>query len=195
MTIKRTLIFLIGLLAGALLYATLAATPAGSDQIIDTLEYNLIRGNPGDRILLGSQRVPDGQQGDVCDVSLTARNNQSIHPNNDIEIESATTAVFADVESVKDSTGTVTTSIVLGEKLYVYLRLGGDGVSSGVGTLRFDCAPPATTTTTTTVPSTTTTTQPRVITTTTQPPYGPPPTTLPPAEPSPPVKKTPTYTG
>lgn len=101
--------------------------------------------------VVNTQQVPAAEVGGTCDVTVTGANNESVHPNSDILVESANVVTIHDVEREAGATnlpadGTLT----LGDTVTVSVRLGEDGLFSG-GTLvvDFSCTsppPPPTTT-------------------------------------------------
>lgn len=130
------------------------AAPAGAQPAPIAVDQ-IVRGDPGSVHLVGTDTVDPEDVGLACDVTVTGGNNQSIHPNTDILIDSGTDqAVAPDVE--RDADGIIDTAgtLVLGDTITVSVRLGADGVFSGGFTVVFAC-PTATTTTTVTVAPTT----------------------------------------
>ena len=137
------------------------------------LDFQVIRAPQGTRVFLTAVNTPAEFVGQVCDVTASPINNQSVHPDNHLEVVSATTVLLPDVEGAPNKVTTSTGPIELGPTIEVWLIMGPDRVYSGDFNLRFDCEPPATTTTlpeetttTTTVPEETTTTVPEETTTT-----------------------------
>ncbi len=148
--------------------AALAQTPDDVDIPIDTI----LRGELGDTFLVASVTASPGLK---CDAFLDGRNNESVHPNTDVLIQSgANFAAILNVESAAFSTGS--TSFTTDGLIEVFIRLGADGVSSTGFILELTCNPPTTTTTSTVVSSTTTSSIPVTsttvppVTTTTEPP-------------------------
>ncbi len=147
-----------------ILAALIAATSPWDIAIpIDTI----VRGHPGTIKQLAAVPVPDDLQGLTCTTAWRSDNNTSVHPDNDLLLESATTAWVRDVERTADAVTIAGDPIVLGDVLVVSVRFGPDMVFSSGGVLTVDC-PPATTTTT--EATTTTTEVPPSTTTTTTPP-------------------------
>lgn len=147
-----------------ILAALIAATSPWDIAIpIDTI----VRGHPGTIKQLAAVPVPDDLQGLTCTTAWRSDNNTSVHPDNDLLLESATTAWVRDVERTADAVTIAGDPIVLGDVLVVSVRFGPDMVFSSGGVLTVDC-PPATTTTT--EATTTTTEVPPSSTTTTTPP-------------------------
>ncbi len=108
-----------------------------------TLE-GVVRGNAGDVIELASVPVPASLVGAECLGVLQLDNNQSVHPDNDLIIESGDDVeVIEDVESVPGASYTLEGPLgPLGDTIVVSMRLGPQGVSSGGMTLTLDCQPP-----------------------------------------------------
>ena len=112
--------------------------------------------------------VPAELQGKLCDASLTATNNPSIHPGNDLILTSTTSTEFSEIEAEPDGIDDDSGTLVLGASVRLDLRFGPNGVSSAGWVVTIDC-PPDATTTTSSVPSSSTTTEPPGTTTTTLP--------------------------
>lgn len=120
--------------------------------------------------------------GQECTVVARSENQSSVHPGNDLLVETGDSDVLIqDVEAVPGATVNASRTVVMGSEIAVSLIMGPDEVFSAGITVLVDCAPGATTTTaaptttsdvsetsvTTTDGSSTTTLEP---TTTTQPP-------------------------
>ncbi len=159
----------LGFIVGVLITRAEAQTPDDVDIPIDTI----LRGDDGDTFLVATVTASPGLK---CDAFLDGRNNESVHPDTDVLIQSgANFAAIFDVEAAAFNTGS--TSFVTDGLIEVFIRLGPDGVSSTGFILELTCNPPTTTTSTTTTtlsPSTTSTTVVQTTTTavatTTEPP-------------------------
>jgi hypothetical protein len=110
---------------------------------IDTL----VVAEPGSITVLAEEPTPPELIGAACVGVAVAANGPSIHPNNDLIIETGdTVAVLLDVEAesgkITDAVGEVT----LGDTVKVSLQMGGDGIFSGGVTVLIDsnCTPPTT---------------------------------------------------
>lgn len=126
----------------------------------------VVRTAPGVTTVLGIAPVPDALVGTSCGVSTRAENNRSVHPGNDLIVESGGDRVrLSDVEGGAGKVTTADSALTLGTEVRITLIMGPDGVFSG-GASAFvvvDCTPPttsststSTTTTSSTVPATTT---------------------------------------
>lgn len=143
---------------------------------IDTI----VRGPEGSTHLLASVEVPEPLQGQDCLIAARADNQGSVHPDNDLVVESdGSSIVLPDVEREPGVVTVAEGELLLGSTLSVSLIMGPDGVfSAGVHVGICAVPPPPTSTTTTTIqPSTTL--APTTTTTTTTPPTTAPPTTPP----------------
>lgn len=104
---------------------------------IDTVVKNV---GVGSITPLESVQVPVENQGELCAVVAHAENQTSVHPNNDLIVESgSTSAVLPNVEresnAVTDGVGTVT----LGDTIKVSLLMGEDDVFSAGFDIIIDC--------------------------------------------------------
>jgi hypothetical protein len=168
--------------AFAVAVAGFAATPAGAQDhpSFDIPLDTVIRGDEGSEHVVETATVPEEDLGRGCEVVVAGENNDSVHPNNDIIVESGGSSVEAlDVEREPEAVTEATGTLTLGEEITVSVRLGSDEVFSGGLMVTVDCPIPPTPTTSTT--STTTTV-----------PEAPTPAPAPPAMP---VPGQPTYTG
>jgi hypothetical protein len=108
--------------------------------------------------------VPAEDQGRECSVVAIARNQQSVHPGNDLIVTSGSSqVVIPDVESEPGATVEGEGTLVLGATIVVSLRMGPDERFSAGIDVTVHCPVDETTTTTTEV--TTTTTEPTTTTT------------------------------
>ncbi len=125
------------------------AAPGAAQTLPDIMVDQVVRGAPGSVHLVATEAVDPDEVGSACDVVVTGGNNQSVHPDTDLLINSGTDQVIApnveaDADGVIDTEGT----LVLGDTIEVFVRLGADGVFSGGFTISISCqAPPVTTTT------------------------------------------------
>lgn len=119
----------------------------------------VVRTAPGVTTVLGVAPVPDALVGTSCGVSTRAENNRSVHPGNDLIVESGGDRVrLSDVEGGAGKVTTADSALTLGTEVRITLIMGPDGVFSG-GASAFvvvDCTPPTTSSTSSTVPATTT---------------------------------------
>lgn len=118
----------------------------------------------GSVTVLAAESIAPEFAGQICSVSVTAENETSVHPDNDLIVESGSSAVV--VEDVEIGIGSVVHAggdIELGSEIVVSLLMGPDGVFSAGFVVHVDCTAGLTTTTTqattTTILDTTTTTE------------------------------------
>ncbi len=136
---KVRILIAVGL--SAIAVAAFNPTAGAQDITIDT--GGVAYGSEGDRILIAEQDVDAALVGQVCDVTVTAANNDSAHPDNNIIITTAGASYLVpDVEASAGDVSTVAGSGVIGDSLRVELEFGPDGVTSGGLILTFDCAEP-----------------------------------------------------
>ena len=124
----------------------------------------VIRADEGSVTLITEQVTPDGLAGQVCNVDVEADNNSSVHPDNDVIVDSANTVTVFDVEAAPGTVIPADGLLTLGDTITVSLRMGSDRVFSADGLLVLNCSPPKTTTSTTTSTTSTTTTVPDTTT-------------------------------
>jgi hypothetical protein len=84
--------------------------------------------------------VPADAQGQECDVTAQAQNQGSVHPGNDIIVESGSSQVVVpDVEAVAGGTVDGDGTLVLGTSIIVSVRMGPDEVFSAGFNLHIEC--------------------------------------------------------
>ena len=137
-------------------FAILLVPAARADTVTLTLQKQVVRGAPGSEHLLFDGPMP--VSGELCLLTASdAGNNSSVHPDNDLRLESNGQVVnFFDVERAPNVSTPGDQSIVPGATGTLTLTLGGDGVFSAELALVFECEAVATTTTTTVLTTTTT---------------------------------------
>lgn len=163
-----------------LLVGLLLALPASALQSTLVIELgDQIVNMPGTHTIY-DEPTPGDLIGLTCSASVTAVNNESIHPNNDMIVTSGGSSVtIFNYESVANGTFEADGDLTLGDRILIQVVLPG-GTTSDVFDLVLTCAqpPPPTTTTaappppTTTAPATTTTGGGGDVTTTESPPTG-----------------------
>ncbi len=138
-------------------FTILLVPAARADTVTLTLQKQVVRGAPGSEHLLFDGPMP--VSGELCLLTASdAGNNLSVHPDNDLRLESNGQVVnFFDVERAPNVSTPGDQSIVPGATGTLTLTLGGDGVFSAELALVFECEAVATTTTTTVLETTTTT--------------------------------------
>ena len=137
--------------------AVLAVTPAAAEGILEIPISNVVTGAEGTELLVASAAVPASFVGLDCDVFADVRNQESVHPGNDlIIVTGGRRAVISEFESDPNQVTTETESMVVSESVEVSVRFGPDGISSGGFSVSIDCRPAPTTTVapTTVAPST-----------------------------------------
>ena len=150
---RRVIAGLTAVLAVFALMTTLSAQEFDISIPIDTI----IGAPEGSKTLLASVDVPAASQGQECKASVETGNQRSEHPDNDISVESGSTAVVVeDVESGSFQVIHAEGTLVLGPTIDVYLIMGPDERFSAGLDVVSDCS--VVETTTTTAPETTTTT-------------------------------------
>ncbi len=142
-----------------LVNATLNQAGAQSNPVTITVPVTTVRAPEGSLTTLATVNISAELVGTTCEVRTEATNNSSVHPGNDVIIESdGSSVVLFDVEGFGGKTTQASGVLVLGSTATVTLRMGPDEVFSA-GLFVFECSgSPATTTTTTTTTATTTTT-------------------------------------
>ena len=109
---------------------------------------------------MATQSVPEEFAGQTCTVTARAENQASVHPGNDLVVESETSVTLSDVERGSGSVVTADEEIVLGSEIVVSLIMGPDeSFSAGLDVhvaCTGDVAPTTVASTTTTLASTTT---------------------------------------
>ena len=184
----------VGLLTLAL-FSFASPASAVDDIFIPIDNVRGFRGEPGSVLTVATEDVDDELVGATCEAELTDRNNESVHPNNDLIISSGTwSETVEDFESEPLSSNVIPGQITLGETVVVQIKFGSDGVSSAGLDLIFDCTN-AVFPTTSTVPGPTTTEVPTVVLPETQVPASPSPTPLPETQVEAATAAQPTFTG
>ncbi len=135
---KKLSMIMITLLALLLVPANVSATVPQISIPVNTVE----RGSEGSIINLANIDIQDEYVGLECAVSAIARNQSSVHPGNDLSIESATTVLIKDVERESNGTVEATGKIELSDKLSVNLIMGQDEVFSGGLDVDLKCEQP-----------------------------------------------------
>lgn len=112
----------------------------------------------GTTTVLATAPVGDEFLGQVCTVAAEAKNQSSVHPNNDLIVASGGSVVtLEDVEGTAGGVVTANGQLTLGSDIVVSLLMGPDGVFSAGFKVHVECV--AAVSTSTTVATTTTTTE------------------------------------
>jgi hypothetical protein len=102
---------------------------------------------PGSFTVLADVETPPELIGATCLGFAAAENQESVHPNNDIIIETGSSvATLEDVEGEPNKVTDATGAITLGPSVKLTLHMGGDGVFSGglIVVIDVNCTPPTT---------------------------------------------------
>jgi hypothetical protein len=127
----------------------------------------VVRAEEGSVTVLATEIVPEHFLGQSCSVIAKSENQGSVHPGNDLVVESGSSLVLLpDVEAEPGGTVTAQQDLVLGDEIAVMLIMGPDEVFSAGIDVHVECQPNDTTTTTTMLEETTTTSVPETTTTT-----------------------------
>ena len=108
---------------------------------------SLVKAEPGTLTVLAEVDTPPEHIGESCVGIAAAKNGESVHPDNDIIIETGgTTAVLKDVEATSEKETVATGEVTLGETIKLTLKMGPHGWFSGgvVVVVDTNCAPPTT---------------------------------------------------
>ena len=122
-------------------FAILLVPAARADTVTLTLQKQVVRGAPGSEHLLFDGPMP--VSGELCLLTASdAGNNSSVHPDNDLRLESNGQVVnFFDVERAPNVSTPGDQSIVPGATGTVTLTLGPAGAYSADLVLVFECEP------------------------------------------------------
>jgi uncharacterized repeat protein (TIGR01451 family) len=140
---KRLITILLMGMMLVIVAATGATAAAGFVIPIDTW----IEEPPGTYVELANVQTPPELVGATCLGLAVAENGSSVHPNNDIIIETGgTTAVLKDVEGSSGKTTESIGAITLGPNVVLTLHMGDHGQFSGglVVVIDVNCTPPTT---------------------------------------------------
>lgn len=158
-----------GAFTGLLMVFSLMTTVAAQDDDFEIIVpiSTVVMAPEGSETVLSTTPTPEDLIGESCEVTARSENQSSVHPGNDLVVESnGSQIVLPDVEAEPGGVVTAAGTLVLGEEIVISLIMGPDEVFSAGIEVAFQCPPAATTTTgatTTTTEGTTTTT---VMTTT-----------------------------
>lgn len=156
---------IVAMLLLALVPALAASGADGEPDIVVSVD-TVIHAPVGSTTVLASIATPAAFVGATCTVSATTENQSSVHPNNDLIIDSATSVVIPDVEAVPGGTVTASDDIVLSDTIVVSLLMGADHTFSAGVEVSFDCTVVGSSSTTSTTVDETTTTSAGETTTT-----------------------------
>jgi len=138
---KRLLVLAAAAITAVAVFAG-GGVAGAQDIVIDTGGF--AAGDPGTRIPIADETVDAALVGGTCSGTVTAENNASTHPNNDLVIATGGQEfVIADVEGGPNDVSTATGGFEIGESLTVELEFGDDGLTSGGLMLTITCTAPA----------------------------------------------------
>lgn len=149
------------LVAGMVALVVLSASAAMAALTLEIPINTRVDAEPGSITELSEIDTPIEFIGATCEAAAVAQNGSSVHPNNDLLIESGgDVIVLADVERASGAVTESSGELTLGPIVKVSLRMGSDGIfSGGMAVVVGDtCSTPPTTTSTTTTSTTTSTT-------------------------------------
>jgi hypothetical protein len=135
------------MLVATLAISMLAVSVAGAsaDGIFVIPVDTLIHAEPGSLTVLAEATTPPELVGSSCEALAVAQNQESVHPQNNIIIETGgTSAVLADVEGAVDKTTYASGVVTLGPTVKLTLEMGPHGWFSGGFAVVMDteCTPP-----------------------------------------------------
>jgi hypothetical protein len=146
---------LIGIFSLAAMLAVLVAPAAlGAPVFVIPIDTVIIE-PPGSFTVLADVETPPDLIGATCLGFAEAENGESVHPNNDIIIETGSSvATLEDVEGSPNKVTDATGAITLGPRVKLTLHMGDDGIFSGglIVVIDVNCTPPTTTPPTTEAP-------------------------------------------
>lgn len=135
------------------LLAVLHGSPASAQTITVPIPESFAQGPVGSIQPLVSQAVPADLVGQSCTLTVEVKNNESVHPGNNLIVASGESKVV--VKGVEDAAGTTVSgsgTLTLGKTVDVSLEMGEHGQSSLGSNVTVTCEPVVTTTTSTTLP-------------------------------------------
>jgi hypothetical protein len=113
--------------------------------VVDAIIYYSDGVREGDVVPLLNQPVPEAQQGLVCSGVAAAKNNESVHIDNDLVLKTGTTqATMLNVEGSDGKVTPLSGAVTLGTEIIVDLVMGPEGIFSGAIVITLDCDEPPT---------------------------------------------------
>lgn len=147
--------------------STRLAAATVSEEFSITIPIDTVVEAPeGSATVLATEPVGEQFVGQVCTVAAQSENQESVHPGNDLVVESGSSVVR--LEEVESGAGTVVIAegeLELGSEIVVSLVMGPDEIFSAGVVVHVECIPTEATTTTTTEATTTTTNEATTTTT------------------------------
>jgi len=135
-----------------------ASAWAGEPPLLEIPVDTVISDGAGSEHLVATAPVEQEDVGRECTVAVEGVNNESAHPNTDLLVRSGDGEVVApDVEREPEVRTEASGTLVLGDEVAVFVRLGPDGVFSGGLVVSVECLPAPTTTVATTTTTVVTT--------------------------------------
>ena len=144
--------FSLGVAVFVLLVSTMAVSAeAQADGVdIEIPIATVVRGPRGSVTVLSTTSTPAHLIGATCSVFVRTENQSSVHPGNDLLVESETSIILEDVEASPGEVVTSSTTMVLSDTIVVSLIMGPDAFFSAGFDVSVDCLPVDTTSSTTT---------------------------------------------
>lgn len=116
---------------------------AASEPHISIPVSTIVRGQENSVHELSRTNVPSDFVGMTCDINATAKNQGSVHPNNDLIVSSNGSKVeLKDVERESNGVTNAEGNLTLSDELIVSLKLGKDKVFSGGLDVNLHCEQP-----------------------------------------------------
>lgn len=143
----------VGVVGAVGLLAALHGSPVSAQTITVPIPESFAQGPVGSIQPLVTQAVPEDLVGESCSLTVEVKNNESVHPGNNLIIASGESKVT--VKGVEDTAGATVTgsgTLKLGKSIDVSLEMGEHGQSSLGSNVTVTCEPVVTTTTSTTLP-------------------------------------------
>ncbi len=142
-----------GVVGAVGLLALLQSSPVSAQTITVPIPESFAQGPVGSIQPLVTQEVPADLVGESCNLSIEVKNNESVHPGNNLIIASGESKVTLNgVEDAANTTVTGSGTLKLGKTIDVSLEMGVHGQSSLGSNVTVTCEPVVTTTTSTTLP-------------------------------------------
>lgn len=124
---------------------------AANEGVILTIPIDTVVRGAGEHIL--SDEAYPQYSGKVCAVKVTARNQESVHPGNDLRVSSGSDSVLLeDVENEANAEVVASGDLTLGDRITVTLIMGPDQLFSGGLDVELNCIDPTPTPTPTATP-------------------------------------------
>jgi len=96
-------------------------------------------GKEGEVRLLATQPVDPADVGKDCEVTVVSTNNESLHPNSDLIVQSGTSSMVAPDVERDTASHTFVGQLTLGTTITVSVRFGPEGMYSGGSSVETSC--------------------------------------------------------